>query len=146
MTARARIPDPDALTAETLLRLAVACAVEFPDRSMTVHGLRKEHRAGRLDIWRLAGKDYTTIAALRAMRIKCLLPAKAPASTCAAPDETTTAASAPPTGSSATEASSTALAAARTILQGLRAPSSAISARPASPRRRPRASVLRLIS
>jgi hypothetical protein len=53
------------------LRLEVAASRAFPDGSMTAAGLRREHRRGRLVIERVAGKDYTTLKAIREMREKC---------------------------------------------------------------------------
>src|SRR5262249_26862532 len=53
------------------LRLAVAAALAFPDGSMTASGLRKEAGRGRLAIERIAGKDYTTLAAIERMRELC---------------------------------------------------------------------------
>jgi hypothetical protein len=65
------LPSPNAITPETPLRLAVAAAIAFPDGSMTVSGLRKEAKRGRLAIERVAGKDYTTLAAIGRMRELC---------------------------------------------------------------------------
>jgi hypothetical protein len=53
------------------LRLEIAAARAFPDGSMTAAGLRREHRRGRLIIERVAGKDYTTLRAIKEMREKC---------------------------------------------------------------------------
>ena len=68
-----KIPDPGSVGIQTLLRLAVAAALEFPDGSMTASGLRAEARHGHLKIWRVAGKDFTTRAALMEMRSQCVL-------------------------------------------------------------------------
>jgi hypothetical protein len=46
------------------LRLDTAAALAFPDGSMTASGLRREAARGRLVIYRVAGKDYTTLAAI----------------------------------------------------------------------------------
>lgn len=43
---------------------------------MTASGLRKEAARGRLVIERIAGKDYTTLAAIADMRKLCRLPSK----------------------------------------------------------------------
>jgi hypothetical protein len=49
------------------LRLDVAAALAFPDGFMTVSSLRKEAA-----MWaRIAGKDYTTCAAIEQMRELC---------------------------------------------------------------------------
>lgn len=63
------------------LRLSVAAARAFPDGSMKAAGLRREHTRGRLEIERIAGKDYTTLRAIREMRVKCLVQPKAQDST-----------------------------------------------------------------
>jgi hypothetical protein len=70
---KAKMPDPNSIGDDTLLRLGVAAALEFPDGSMGVSGLRREGQQGRLSIWRIAGKDYTTKRALREMRGQCVL-------------------------------------------------------------------------
>src|ERR1700683_2135915 len=64
------LPPRHQIEPDTPLRLAVAAALEFPDGSMTASGLRREAAHGRLQIWRIAGKDYTTIAGLTEMRGK----------------------------------------------------------------------------
>src|SRR5262249_36571579 len=68
-----KLPDPNSVGDDTLLRIGVAAAIEFPDGSMTASGLRAEARHGHLKIWRIAGKDYTTQQALREMRGQCVL-------------------------------------------------------------------------
>ena len=68
-----KMPDPNSVGDDTLLRLGVAAALEFPDGSMGASGLRREAQHGRLKIWRIAGKDYTTKQALREMRSQCVL-------------------------------------------------------------------------
>ena len=70
---KAKMPDPKSIGDDTLLRLGVAAALEFPDGSMGASGLRREGHQGRLNIWRIAGKDYTTKRALREMRGQCVL-------------------------------------------------------------------------
>ena len=67
------MPDPNCIRDDTLLRLGVAAALEFPDGSMSASGLRREGQQGRLQIWRIAGKDYTTRQALKEMRGLCVL-------------------------------------------------------------------------
>jgi hypothetical protein len=64
------------------LRLDAAARLAFPDGSMTVSGLRREIKAGRLVIERVAGKDYTTLAEIERMRVLCRLKAKVQGSTC----------------------------------------------------------------
>jgi hypothetical protein len=53
------------------LRLARAAELAFPDGGMTASGLRREAARGRLTIERIAGKDYTTLAAIDEMRKLC---------------------------------------------------------------------------
>src|SRR5687768_9607196 len=56
---------------DTPMRLAKAARLAFPDGSMTVAGLRKEAKRGRLIIERIAGRDYVTLQAIERMREKC---------------------------------------------------------------------------
>ena len=67
-----RMPEYGSVGDDTLLRLGVAAALEFPDGSMSASGLRREASHGHLKIWRIAGKDYTTRTALKEMRDKCV--------------------------------------------------------------------------
>src|SRR6266853_1421425 len=53
------------------LRLSLAARIAFPDGSITASGLRREAQRGRLVIERIAGKDYTTLAAIDEMRKLC---------------------------------------------------------------------------
>ena len=59
-------PDPD-----RPLSLAHAIRIFFPMGGMTVSGLRKERDRGSLTVYRMAGRDYTTINALREMMERC---------------------------------------------------------------------------
>jgi hypothetical protein len=107
------------------MRLAHAVKIAFPHGGMTVAGLRKEAARGRLVIERIAGKDFTTIAAIADMRSACRLEAKVPDSTC---DPATK--SARPHGSSSTPAGESALASLRAnvkMLKGGSRPTSPIS-------------------
>ncbi|MET4091280.1 hypothetical protein [Bradyrhizobium sp. S3.5.5] len=58
------------------LRLRRAAELAFPGGGMTASGLRREAIRGRLVIERIAGKDYTTLAAIAKMRDLCRVPAK----------------------------------------------------------------------
>ena len=58
--------DPD-----TPLRLKDAARIGFPGGGMTVTGLRGEAKRGRLLIWRIAGKDYTSLSEIRKMLEQC---------------------------------------------------------------------------
>ena len=42
MSRKVAMPDPSRISDETLLRLGVAAALEFPDGSMSASGLRRE--------------------------------------------------------------------------------------------------------
>ena len=63
--------DPSQITDETPLRLAEAAAIAFPDGSMSASGLRLEADRGRLVIYRVAGKNYTTLANIKRMIDRC---------------------------------------------------------------------------
>lgn len=65
------LPPLDVIGEDTPLRLNVAAALAYPDGSMTTSGLRREATRGRLVIERTAGKDYTTLGAIRQMRDLC---------------------------------------------------------------------------
>ena len=51
-------------------------ALAYPDGSMSASGLRREAAKGRLAIERVAGKDYTTLAAIAEMRNLCRVQGK----------------------------------------------------------------------
>lgn len=53
------------------LRLDVAVKVAFPAGGMTIKGLRKEIARGRLVVELIAGKHFTTLAAISRMRELC---------------------------------------------------------------------------
>jgi hypothetical protein len=72
------IPPRDEIRSDTPIRLSVAAAIAFPDGSMTASGLRREHLRGRLNVERIAGKDYTTLADIDRMRELCRVQRKAP--------------------------------------------------------------------
>jgi hypothetical protein len=107
-------PLPDHIGPDTPLRLARAAEIAFPGGGMTAAGLRREAARGNLVIERIAGKDFVSIAAISAMREKCRLGQRAPAST-----SRMTTQDAPAFGSSAMEASELALAAARASAEKL---------------------------
>ena len=73
-----RLPSREQIGPETPLRLSVAAALAFPDKSMTVSGLRREAARGRLVVERIAGKDYTTLANIERMRELCRVEVRAP--------------------------------------------------------------------
>jgi hypothetical protein len=69
--------DPaDTINQDAPLRLRKAAELAFPGGGMTASGLRREAIKGRLVVERIAGKDYTTLAAIAEMRKLCRVPAK----------------------------------------------------------------------
>jgi hypothetical protein len=78
--------DVGVITKDTPLRLEVAARLAFPDGSMKLAGLRREIARGRLTYEVIAGKHYTTLANIEAMRELCRVTAKAPVSTSDLPD------------------------------------------------------------
>ena len=70
MSVGARL-DMSSIKGDTPLRLAVAAELAFPDGSMSVSGLRREFQKGTLAIETIAGKQYTTLNDINAMRAKC---------------------------------------------------------------------------
>lgn len=68
---KARVPAPTEIADDTPLRLGVAAQLAFPDGSMTVSGLRRERDRARLIVETIAGKEYTTLAAIAQMRTLC---------------------------------------------------------------------------
>jgi hypothetical protein len=63
----ARRPDPDAWSQDELLGLHEAVALLWPRGPLTVSSLRTAIASGALAYVRIAGRIYTTIAALAAM-------------------------------------------------------------------------------
>lgn len=66
-------PTPESVTPTTPLRLEIAARFAFPDGSMTTSGLRNEINKGRLVAENIAGKTYTTLANIEAMRTACVI-------------------------------------------------------------------------
>lgn len=71
MSERRTSPDPSTIDQNAPLRLSDAAKIAFPFGGMTASGLRREAGRGNLQIERVAGKDFTTLAAIAAMREKC---------------------------------------------------------------------------
>jgi hypothetical protein len=79
-SARARLSGVASMTAvdkpdvdpRAPLRLSLAAEIAFPGGGMTASGLRREAAKGRLAIERIAGKDFTTLAAIEDMRTQCV--------------------------------------------------------------------------
>ncbi len=57
----------DDITDDTPIMLAVAAEIAFPDGTVSASSLRRERDKGRLVVSRIAGKDYTTLKAIRDM-------------------------------------------------------------------------------
>ena len=115
------LPGLDQIADDTPLRLNVAAALAYPDGSMTASGLRREAARGRLAIERTAGKDYTTLGAIRTMRDLCRREARG--QDCGSGERAATegpASRTAPCGSSETETIKRAQAAARMIVQELK--------------------------
>ena len=96
------------------LRLDLAAACAFPDGSMKASGLRREAGRGRLVIERIAGRDYTTLRAIKAMREKCRSEVRVPDCGCSLPTVVNLR-----SGSFVMASSSDALASARSKLKKL---------------------------
>ena len=64
-------PLPRTIDRNAPLRLARAAELAFPDGGMTASGLRKEAAKGRLTIYRIANKDFVTLAAIDEMLAAC---------------------------------------------------------------------------
>ena len=96
-------PSPDTLEREKdePLTLKEACAL-YPRCKFTVSTLRAESSRGRLDIFRMGRRDYTTAAAMREMIRRCQDAARLRASTSTENGDS---------GSSGTDRASSALAA-----------------------------------
>lgn len=67
---------PSQVTPHTILRLADAARLAFPDGSITVTSLRREAAKGHLTVWRIAGKDMTSLAEIELMKDRCRVNAK----------------------------------------------------------------------
>jgi hypothetical protein len=78
MNAETIVPNPNP---NTLLRLETAASSAFPDGSIKASGLRREAAAGHLVIYRIAGKDFTTLADIEGMKKKCRVQARGLTST-----------------------------------------------------------------
>ncbi|MDW9543273.1 excisionase [Sinorhizobium meliloti] len=61
-------PDPNAP-----MRLKDIIPIAFPHGGITPAGLRREAKRGRLKLMRIAGKDFTTLAAIEDMQRLCVV-------------------------------------------------------------------------
>lgn len=66
-----RVPDRSDVTDETPLLLDIAARLAFPDGSVSGLALKSAASREELVVERIAGRLYTTLAAIREMRIKC---------------------------------------------------------------------------
>jgi hypothetical protein len=107
------------------LRLSLAAEIAFPGGGMTASGLRREAAKGRLAIERIAGKDFTTLAAIEDMRTKCV---QHPSPSQPASGSNPPSATAKPSGSSKMADVALALAVARETARQLRTRSKPTSA------------------
>jgi hypothetical protein len=71
-----QIPANDNFHPDHPLRLADAIKFGFPYGGMTVSGLRREAAKGRLNIEKIANKDFTTLRAIEEMRKLCRVKAE----------------------------------------------------------------------
>jgi hypothetical protein len=105
---------PDKVEPTTMLRLEAAAALAFPDSSMSVAALRREAAAGHLTIYRIAGKDFTTLANIEEMKTTCRVQARVQGSHCSKPEDAT------PSGTSATGSAPSARDALKATAQALK--------------------------
>ncbi|WP_457811294.1 hypothetical protein [Sinorhizobium meliloti] len=61
-------PDPNAP-----MRLKDIIPIAFPHGGISPAGLRREAKRGRLRLMRIAGKDFTTLAAIEEMQRLCVV-------------------------------------------------------------------------
>lgn len=61
---------------DTPILLTEAGSIGFPYGGMSASGLRRERDKGNLEVMRIAGRDWTTLAAIKRMMQKCRRPAK----------------------------------------------------------------------
>lgn len=100
---------------EAYFTLAEAAQRFFPAGTVTQRSLRTEVMKGRLRVTRIAGKDFVSESAIRAMLEACTCPARAKAQDSISGDIDT----APTSGSSSMARAKSAQTAARTTLQEL---------------------------
>jgi hypothetical protein len=127
MIARAQTIEMEDVAFDTFLRLADAARIGFPGGGMSAASLRRERDAGRLDVWLIAGKEFTSLAAIEVMKKKCLNLRKVRASGSNRSDALPPEASSAPRGSFETENTSGALAALEQTLKALSEHSKPIS-------------------
>jgi hypothetical protein len=138
-----KVSVPSNVGPDTMLRLEAAAELAFPDGSMSVAALRREAAAGRLTIYRIAGKDFTTLSDVQEMKTKCRVQVREHVSGLNQKNVTQAAgSSAAQHGSSATERVKSARAALEATAKALNAP--LLTTSRASTKRRERAVVIPL--
>lgn len=105
----------DQIGDDTFVRLDILARLAFPDGSVGITSLRRESKKGRLTVWRVAGKDMSTLREIRKMLDLCLVKRDQSASGSNRPAPTGN-----PSGTSATADAESALAAAKQIANRLR--------------------------
>ena len=73
----ARAPDPN-----EPLPLSIAVDIAYPHGGITVRSLRTERDKGNLETFKVAGREFTTLADIREMERRCRERQRALASTC----------------------------------------------------------------
>ncbi|MDW9908526.1 excisionase [Sinorhizobium meliloti] len=66
-------PDKDRPDPNAPMRLKDIIPIAFPHGGITPAGLRREAKRGRLKLMRIAGKDFTTLAAIEDMQRLCVV-------------------------------------------------------------------------
>jgi hypothetical protein len=123
MSASAALTE-DQVSETAPLRLADAVTIAFPHGGMTVSGLRREIKRGRLAVEVIAGKQFVTLRDIKQMRERCRDIQKAPVSGLSPKKETSREGSyAEPHGSFETERIRSALDALKQTARGLSKPS-----------------------
>jgi len=120
---------------DDFLPLDEAARLGFPhDPRVKGSSLRREHKKGRLAIYRVAGKDCTTLADVERMKELCRIQEKAPASTSSELGETRAADSSNAAcGASEMDAAKSALDSARARVTALRQSQAPNSKTPSPP-------------
>jgi hypothetical protein len=131
-------PSQPPLDVPRLFTLDEAAAMLSPDGKLTARSLRSEARRGRLQLVRIAGRDFVTAESLGAMVAAATLPATRspwPVADCQ-PDSISVEAETtdPAPGSFSTDRVKLALAQAQMTVQALKRPSKPISPRTTDPR------------
>jgi hypothetical protein len=75
------VPPRRGVDADEMLRLRDAVAIAFPHGGISVAALRRYRDAGKLAVWLISGKEFTTLAAVEEMKALCRVDPKARAST-----------------------------------------------------------------